>query len=103
VLARLIDEGKAAQLGDQRLPVSTPGGSEPEWRRDGQEIVYLGLDRFLTAVPITRARGALTVGKPKPLFRLPIDAGGTSAWARTSDHTKFIVVEAPNADGQTFG
>jgi hypothetical protein len=89
-------------LGDQRLPVSTPGGSEPEWRRDGQEIVYLGLDRFLTAVPVTRAGGALTLGKPSRLFRLPIDAGGTSTWSRTSDHAKFVIVEAPNADGQTF-
>jgi Tol biopolymer transport system component len=27
VLTRLIDDGKTAQLGDQRLPVSTAGGS----------------------------------------------------------------------------
>jgi hypothetical protein len=25
-----------------------------------------------------------------------------SAWSRTSDHTKFVIVEAPNAAGQTF-
>jgi hypothetical protein len=64
--------------------------------------VYLGLDRFLTAVPVTRVGDALTVGKPTRLFRLPIDAGGTGTWSRTGDHSKFVIVEAPNADGQTF-
>lgn len=51
----------------------------------------------------TRAGDVLTLGKPTPLFRLPADAGGlASAWSANADHSKFVVADAPNAEGQTF-
>ena len=43
---------------------------------------------------------ALTLGKPTPLFRLPAHAAGSSTWSPTGDHTKFVVIDAPNAKGQ---
>ena len=55
------------------------------------------------AVAVTRIGDGLTLGKPTPLFRLPADAGGlASALSANADHSKFVVADAPNAEGQTF-
>jgi len=103
VLARLIQEGSRMRLSDQRLPVSSAGGHDPEWREDGREIVYMAADRFLMSVSVTITGSAVTLGKPVPLFRVDADAGGWgSNWTANADHTKFVVVDAPQAKGQTF-
>jgi Tol biopolymer transport system component len=103
VIARFADDGKTAQLSGQRLPVSTAGGFNPHWQRDGRELIYIAPDQILMAVAVTKAGDVLTLGKPTPLFRLPADAGGlASAWSANADHSKFVVADAPNAEGQTF-
>ena len=33
--------------------ISTSGGGDPRWRRDGKELFYISLDRQLMAVPVT--------------------------------------------------
>jgi len=38
--------------GNGKWQVSTNGGVQPRWRRDGKELFYLGLDRKLMAVPV---------------------------------------------------
>jgi dipeptidyl aminopeptidase/acylaminoacyl peptidase len=50
--------------------VSTTGGSDPRWRRDGKELFYVSADRKLTAVPISMSSSPprLTIGAPVPLF-----------------------------------
>jgi Tol biopolymer transport system component/tRNA A-37 threonylcarbamoyl transferase component Bud32 len=103
VLSRLLMDGTGVRLSDQRLPVSSAGGHDPEWRADGREILYMGPDRFLMSVSVTITGTAVTLGKPVPLFRIAADAGGWgSNWAVNADHTKFVVVDAPHAKGQTF-
>jgi Tol biopolymer transport system component len=39
-------------LSDQKWQVSTAGGTEPRWRRDGREIFYLAPDRKLMSVSV---------------------------------------------------
>lgn len=53
-----------------RSLVSRDGGAQVRWRRDGQELFYVGLDGRLMAVPIRRGRSGQTleVGAPVPLF-----------------------------------
>ena len=46
--------------------VSTAGGREPRWSRDGREIVYRSVQRMF-AVPIDTTR-AFSAGKPQVLF-----------------------------------
>ena len=47
--------------------VSTAGGVEPRWRRDGKELFYVGLDGRVMAVEV--GTGAdFEVGKPQALF-----------------------------------
>jgi Tol biopolymer transport system component len=50
--------------------VSTHGGSQPRWRRDGKELFYVAPDDRLMVVSIDSAAGQkLGTGKPMPLFR----------------------------------
>jgi Tol biopolymer transport system component len=54
----------------ERIRVSTEGGAQVRWRRDGRELYYLALDERLMAVAVrasTMADG-LEVGAPEPLF-----------------------------------
>ena len=55
-------------------PVSTGGGSQPRWRRDGKELFYLALDGKLMVVEVN-AGERFRAGVPKALFqmRLPMD------------------------------
>jgi serine/threonine protein kinase len=102
ILARFMAEGSTLRLG-RRLPVSTGGGIDPFWRKDGREIVYLAPDRMLMSVRVDIAGEAVTLGKPTPLFPALADAGGWGAnWAATPDLSKFVVVEARRATGQRF-
>ena len=52
----------------QRPQVSSAGGVQPMWRRDGAELYYLGLDGRMFAVPM---RG-LAPGVPRALFQAPV-------------------------------
>jgi Tol biopolymer transport system component len=50
--------------------ISTRGGSQPRWRRDGNELFYIAMDNRLMAVPIRlpSANEPPDVGAPFPLF-----------------------------------
>jgi hypothetical protein len=49
---------------DGKWKVSTAGGEQPRWRRDGKELYYLGLDRKLMVVTIKAQAG------PQPVFEV---------------------------------
>ncbi len=48
--------------------VSTQGGFEPHWRRDGKELFYLAPNQTLMAVGVTSNPTTLEVSPPKALF-----------------------------------
>ena len=53
--------------------VSSDGGSQPRWRRDGTELFYLARDRRLMSVPITQGANpsnALRLGRSSRLARV---------------------------------
>jgi Tol biopolymer transport system component/predicted Ser/Thr protein kinase len=74
---------------DMQWQVSTNGGSEPRWRRDGREIYYLSDDRKLMAVAVGAGP---SFGVPKPLFQTRAPTG-VSAF-----HTNYV----PSSDGRRF-
>ena len=74
---------------DRKWSISTNGGYEPRWRRDGREIYYLSEDRKLLAVSV--AAGP-SFGVPKPLFQTRVPAG-------VSDYRTHYV---PTPDGRRF-
>src|SRR5207253_2711197 len=55
--------------GGQRQ-VSTEGGSQPRWRRDGKELFYIAGDNKLMAVPVRLSSEAqpMDLGPPVALF-----------------------------------
>ena len=79
-----------------KWPISTNGGSQVRWRRDGQELFYVGLDGRLMAVPIRVASTAGTpeVGTPVMLFARPL--GGA---VQHADYRHQYMV---SSDGQRF-
>ena len=48
--------------------ISTNGGTQPRWRRNGKELFYVSADRQLTAVPVKSGVDSLETGVHKRLF-----------------------------------
>ncbi len=69
--------------------VSTAGGTDVHWRKDGKELYYRGLDQKLMAVEV-RGGDPFQVGIPQVLF-----LGHTAAGAAS---TKYV----PDRTGQKF-
>ena len=81
--------------GGPRVQVSSAGGAQVRWRRDGRELFYIALDGRLMAVPVRYSprAGDIDVGAPQPLFVTAV--GGAVQAARP----QFYAVAA---DGQRF-
>jgi Tol biopolymer transport system component len=74
----------------QRRQVSTDGGAEPVWARDGRQLFYRHGDKMM-AVPILASAAALRIGTPLELFDGKFVAG-------TLDEANYDVMP----DGQRF-
>jgi serine/threonine-protein kinase len=91
--------------GDQKVQVSSAGGTGPVWARTGRELFYIRADGTLMAVPVLAGPG-LQVGEPNPLFKLPEDllhlnSQFYSAWDVGPDG-RFILAKAlGNGAGST--
>jgi Periplasmic component of the Tol biopolymer transport system len=75
-----------------RRKISANGGSQPRWRRDGQELFYVGPDGTLMAVSVTSS-GTFEAAAPRPLFKTRITDTGPNGmnYAVTSDGQRFLV------------
>jgi serine/threonine protein kinase/Tol biopolymer transport system component len=91
-----------------KLQISTNGGAQMRWRRDGRELFYLGLDSRLMAVPIRKADTGegLIAGEPMPLFTahvgdiVPLQSGYSISYIISPDGQRFLmdtIVEEPAA------
>ncbi len=77
------------------VQVSTKGGDSPQWRSDGSELFYLGLDGKLMVTSIKPAADyqSIDVGPPRALFvaqagAIPI---GATNYAPSVDGQRFLV------------
>ncbi|MBK9315815.1 MAG: PD40 domain-containing protein [Acidobacteria bacterium] len=80
-------------VSESKWVVSTQGGYQPKWRRDGQELFYLGPDGKLISAEVKSGR-SFEAGVPRPLFRLktPQAAGQYDRYyAVTPDGQRFLV------------
>ena len=82
---------------DRKWPVSTAGGTEPRWRRDGREIYYLAPDRKLMSVSVAKGP-AFAI--PKALFQTQVL--GQSTVFRTSytpaDNGQRFLINSPTGE-----
>ena len=53
-----------------RWQISTAGGSNPNWRRDGRELFYVSPEGMLMAVPVVAAANVIVPGQPAALFKM---------------------------------
>jgi Tol biopolymer transport system component len=79
--------------------VSTGGGSQARWRRDGKELYYLGLDRNLMAVPVLRLGADPEFGVAEPLFQVRLPYGQYHAYDAADDGQRFLINALVGAPG----
>ncbi len=84
--------------GGGKWQISTDGGSQPKWRRDGKEVFYIAPDTNLVAVQLATGGTALEVASPQKLFEpnlqptaLAGPLGGRNQYLATSDGQRFLV------------
>jgi Tol biopolymer transport system component len=68
-----------------KFQVSTAGGTEPMWRRDGKELFFVA-SGALMAVPIS-VGAAVPIGAPRELFKI----AGNRGYAPAADGQRFLV------------
>jgi eukaryotic-like serine/threonine-protein kinase len=77
--------------------VSTHGGIEPKWRRDGRELYYIAPDQRLMAAPMAAASDT-GFGAPQALFPTRMFGAFTTVTGRnqydvTADGQRFLMVQ----------
>jgi serine/threonine protein kinase len=79
---------------DRKWKLSQGGATEPHWRRDGREVVFVATsDRSLQAVPVEPGPDGLTIGTQELLFR---PTSPLLAITPTSDHRRFLAGVVPS-------
>jgi DNA-binding winged helix-turn-helix (wHTH) protein/Tol biopolymer transport system component len=86
----------------EKRPVSTGGGRQPLWRKDGKELLYLSPDGKLMSVAV-KGGTRLETGVPRVLFQSPVrmDNNGQQ-YSVTSDGKKFILMEPVEESRKPF-
>lgn len=81
-------------LGSGKIKISTTGGQDPRWRRDGKEIYYIG-PHGIMAVDVKTSPN-FEVGIPKrissPEFRPPFIGSVGSRYDVTADGKRFLQI-----------
>jgi hypothetical protein len=89
------------ELTDKRQ-VSSAGGMQPRWRRDGGELYYLSLDGVVMAADINAAapqRGLAAA--PRPLFQTHLSPSpNVPQYDVTADGSRFLVLEPARSGGE---
>jgi hypothetical protein len=77
-----------------KIPISAGGGSQPQWRRDGQEIFYIAPDNTIMAVDVQTTASGLEASKPAGLFSADVDQNKTirNQYAASPDGQRFLVL-----------
>ena len=87
-----------------KVPISTGGGSQPQWRADGRELYYYTPDRNLMAVEVSGEGSTLKVGVARPLFQIRVGGAGVAGgfpgigyYTPAHDGKRFLVAGSPEA------
>jgi len=80
--------------------ISTRGGIEPGWSRDGKELFYLSPDAKFMSVPVATG-AAFNPGTPQPLFRIQTEPGlRRNVYCPSADGKKFLFL-VPYGENET--
>jgi Tol biopolymer transport system component len=74
--------------------ISTGGGYQPRWRRDGKELFFFTADGLLMSTDVTLVP-TFRASTPRALFLAPIFGGGATTtnqyWDLTPDGQRFLI------------
>jgi serine/threonine protein kinase len=86
-----------------KWPISTGGGAQPRWRRDGRELFYISPERKVIAVDIKADASTFEVGTPKALFqtRLPSYPSPRNYYDVSADGQRFLMINLPEEAAST--
>ena len=76
-----------------KWPISSGGGTEPRWRRDGKELLYFTADNKLMSLDVTLSP-SFKAGAPRVLFQVPTFGGANlygHRWDLTPDGQRFLI------------
>ena len=99
-VAYVSDESGRAEVyvrphpeGDQKWSISTDGGQEPRWSRDGRELFYRNGYKMMV-VPVETG-SSFRVRRPSLLFDAPyfIDGAGHPAYDVSLDAQRFLMIQ----------
>jgi Tol biopolymer transport system component len=77
--------------------ISTAGGGQPQWRRDGKELYYTAADGRLMAVAVegrTSSEAGFEAGVPQALFEMRLPFGSllyVDSYNASADGQRFLV------------
>ena len=80
--------------GEGKWQISSHGGAQPRWRRDGKELFYLAPDGRLMAADIATGAATFAAGEPHALFTTGITTSivdRTNNYVVTKDGQRFLV------------
>jgi eukaryotic-like serine/threonine-protein kinase len=97
-MAYVSDETGGPQIYVQSFPtlggkwqISTDGGTQPRWRRDGKELFYLAPDRKLMAVTV-KTGDTFERETPRPLFQTALSLVDLrQTYAVSADGRRFLL------------
>jgi Tol biopolymer transport system component len=83
----------------ERRQVSSAGGVQPRWRRNGGELYYLSLDGAVTVTEVDVASGV--IGAPRALFSTHVSPSpNVPQYDVAADGERFIVLEPARSGGE---
>ena len=87
----------------EKIQVSTVGGAQPVWARNGQELFYIAPGGALMSVPVTRGT-TWTAGTPTKLIQGPYFRGGGGNDSRvyevSADGKRFLMLKEDTSANQ---
>jgi serine/threonine-protein kinase len=84
-----------------RWQISTGGGSNPRWSRDGRELLYLGPDRRIMAAGYTAKGETFVPGKPRLRLDFQVlPGGGSLGWDLAPNGKRFVVLTGQRDEDQ---
>jgi len=78
--------------GSGKWEVSTGGGQQPRWRRDGKELFYVAPDNKIMSAEIAEQGSGLSIGKVLFLFQASPASKAGWTYDVSADGKKFVVV-----------
>jgi eukaryotic-like serine/threonine-protein kinase len=77
--------------GAGRWQVSTAGGSRPNWRKDGKELLFFSIDQQMMAVDVSQKSESLQLGTPHALFKATAVSNANGPYTVSADGRKFVM------------